>query len=114
MDLRQAILETQDKRVTKVHVPEWGIDVYLMPMSVGDRDAWENEWLERQNKGGVSNFRSKFLVKCLCDESGRKLFTDADVEKLAAKSSSVVCRLFELARKENALTQDQVDELAKN
>jgi hypothetical protein len=114
MNLKQAILSADDKDLRKVPVPEWGIDVYIGAMTAGERDSWENEWLQNQGKGGVPNFRSKFLVRCLCDENGSRLFGMGDVEQLATKKASVINRLFEIAREENALTAEQVDELAKN
>ena len=53
MDLRKAILEAQDSELRKVHVPEWGVDVFIGVMTAGERDSWENEWLQKQGKGGV-------------------------------------------------------------
>lgn len=114
MDLKKAILEAGSSDLRKVHVPEWGVDVYIGVMSAGERDGWENEWLQKQGKGGVENFRSKFLVCCLCDEEGNRIFNRNEVDKLASKSASVINRLFEIAREQNALTAEQVDELAKN
>jgi hypothetical protein len=61
MDLRKAILEAQDSELRKVHVSEWGVDVFIGVMTAGERDSWENEWLQKQGKGGVENFRAKFL-----------------------------------------------------
>lgn len=114
MDLRQTILAATDRQRVKVHVPEWGVDVWLQPMSVGDRDSWENEWLAKGQQGGVKNWRAKFLAKCLLDESGNRVFNDSQVDELASKSSDVVCRLFDQARKVNALTAEEIDEIAKN
>jgi hypothetical protein len=114
MDIKAAILASSKKNLQKVSVPEWGVDVFLRTMTAGERDAWELAWIEKQGKGGVANFRSVFLAKCLCDENGNRLFSDAEVPQLAEQDASVVNRLFELARERNALTADQVDELAKN
>ena len=114
MDLRKAILEAQDSELRKVHVPEWGVDVFIGVMTAGERDSWENEWLQKQGKGGVENFREKFLARCLCDEDGKRLFAVNEADELAKKAASIVNRLFEVAREHNALTGEQVDELAKN
>lgn len=114
MDLKKAILDSAANNLRKVHVPEWGVDVYIGVMSAGERDSWENEWLQKQGKGGVENFRSKFLVRCLCDADGERIFGQGDVDQLAGQRADVVNRLFEIAREQNALTAEQVDELAKN
>ena len=112
MDLtKDAILAVQDLNVLKVHVKEWGGDVYIRCMTVGERDAYECEWLANKERG-VPNYRSKFLARCLCDKEGARLFTDAEVEQLASKSISVVNRLFNKAMKHNAMSMEDVEELA--
>jgi len=63
---------------------------------------------------GVENFRSKFLQRVLCDEKGELLFTASEVDSLAKKSARAITRIWEAAMKHNALTDDDVEELAKN
>lgn len=112
MDLtKDAILGASDLSVLKVPVKEWGGDVYIRVMTVGERDAYECEWLANKEKG-VQNFRSKFLARCLCDKDGSRLFTDAEIDKLAGKSIAVVDRLFNRAMKHNAMSMEDVSELA--
>lgn len=110
---KEQILAADDTGLVEIQVPEWKGSVFCRVMACGERDAYENEWV--QNKGkGVDNFRSKFLAKCLCDESGKRLFTDAEIDQLARKSAKVIARLWEHAMKHNALTEQDVEELAKN
>lgn len=112
MDLtKDAILGARDLNVLKVHVKEWGGDVYVRVMTVGERDAYECEWLANKDKG-VQNFRSKFLARCLCDKDGNRLFTDAEIDKLAGKSIAVVDRLFNKSMKHNAMSMEDVEQLA--
>lgn len=112
MDLtKDAILSASDLNLLKVHVKEWGGDVYISVMSAGDRDAYECEWLANKERG-VQNFRSKFLARCLCDKDGRRLFTDAEIDQLASKSIAVVDRLFAKATKHNAVSMEDVNQLA--
>jgi len=107
------ILNAKDANIATVAVPEWGGDVCIRVMSVGERDAYECEWLGKQDKG-VENFRSKLLARCLCDEDGNRLFTDAEVEELSKKSIHVMERLFKKAIEHNAIAQSDVEEAAKN
>jgi hypothetical protein len=81
------IIGADDLNILTVKVPEWKKDgeagtVYLRLMTVGERDAYECEWLANKEKG-VPNFRSKFLARCLCVKDGNRIFTDAQVEQLA-------------------------------
>ena len=110
---RDQILAADDLGMMKVNVPEWGGEVFIRVMSVGERDAYENEWVQNRGKG-VESFRSKFLARCLCDENGERLFSDADISLLEKKSAKIMCRLWDKAMAHNALSNDDVEELAKN
>jgi hypothetical protein len=112
---RDDILKADDLGLLKLRVPEWGDDVYIRVMTVGERDAYENEFLQAKNKNcGVDNFRAKFLQRVLCDEKGHLLFGPEEVALLAGKSARVMSRLWEAAMKHNALSDEDVEELAKN
>jgi hypothetical protein len=108
---KEQILAADDLGLLKVHVPEWGGDVYIRVMSVGERDAYENEWM-RKKETGVDDFRSKFLVRCLVDEKGQRLFDNGDVAKLAAKSAKVVNRVWQSAMEHNNLSDQEVERIA--
>lgn len=105
------ILNVEDAKTFEVNVPEWGGDVYIRVMSVGERDANELEWLRNKDKG-VTNFRTKFLIKVLSDKDGKRMFKDDQLPQLAKKDGDVMNRLFQLAMKHNSLTEDDVEELA--
>jgi hypothetical protein len=120
-ELAAMIMQADDLGIETVTIPEWKtadgkpMVVGIRTLTVGDRDSFEAEMLRAKESGYASmeNFRAKYLVRCLCHpESGDLLFTDpAD---LAKKSSKVVSRLFDKATKRNAMSQEDVDELAKN
>lgn len=119
-ELAAQILAADDLGILKVTVKEWpGSDgkpmtLGIRVMTVGERDAYEREWIGKRETG-IDNFRTKFLARCLCHpESGERLFTDEQVEKLASKSARVVSTLFERAMKHNAMSESDVEELAKN
>jgi hypothetical protein len=117
---KEMILAANDTGIIRVEVKEWpdadgkpGV-VGIRVLTVGDRDAYENDWVLNKSKG-VENFRTKFLAKCLCNpETGERLFNDEEVSLLSKKSAKVMGRLWEQAMKHNALTEADVDELAKN
>jgi hypothetical protein len=62
----------------------------------------------------MKSFRVRFLILTLCDDSGERLFADADTELLGKKSSVVINRLFEKAWSHNALTSEAVESLGKD
>jgi hypothetical protein len=110
---KNQILAAKDEVVKTISVPEWGGEVCIRAMSVGERDRYENEFIRNKDKG-VENFRTKFLAACLCDEDGKRLFTEADIPELSKKSIKVMNRVWHEAMSHNALTNDDVEEIAKN
>ena len=111
---RDQILAADDLGLLEIKVPEWGGSVFCRVMSCGERDAYENDWVVNKSKG-VENFRAKFLSACLCDEKGELLFPGSDgVAALAKKSSKILGRIWNKAMEHNALTETDVEALAKN
>jgi len=110
---KEQILAADDLGMLEVKVPEWGGTVFIRVMTCGERDAYENDWNLHKGKG-YENFRTKFLAKCLCDSKGQRLFSDAEVEQFAKKSAKVMSRVWAKAMQHNALTDKDVEELAKN
>jgi hypothetical protein len=113
---KEQILAADDLGLLEVPVKSWGGSVYIRVMSVAERDAYENEWIRNRKAGieSVDNFRTKFLQKVLCNESGELLFTTAaDVDALGNKSAKVMSLLWQKAMEHNALSEEDVQELGK-
>lgn len=110
---KDQILAADDMGLLEINVPEWGGTVFVRVMTVGERDSYENDWMVNKSSG-VENFRSKFLQRVLCDESGELLFKADEINLLAKKSARAITRVWDAAMKHNALTDSDVDELAKN
>lgn len=108
----EQILAADDMGLKKVAVPEWGGDVYIRVMSVGERDEYERMWIGQKDKG-IDNFRTKYLSRVLCDDKGNLLFRDKEAA-LAKKSGAVMGRLFDAAMSHNRMTEEDVTELGKS
>lgn len=107
---KAAILAAKDTKLSDaIPVPEWGGDVYCKTLTGTERDAFEDSY--SQNK--MKQFRCRFLVLTLCDDSGQRLFADSDIEALGGKSSVVINRLFEAAWQFNAFTPQAVEALGE-
>lgn len=110
---KQDILNADDLGLLEVPVKEWGGSIYIRVMSVTERDAYENEWVQNKHKG-VENFRTKFLQKVICDDKGELLFTTPEeIAALGKKSAKVMARIWAKAMQHNALTEEDVQELGK-
>ena len=118
---RDDILAADDRPIERVPVPEWGGDVCVRSLSGAERDRWEQRFLKnapraRPVKGNpYDNIRASLCALAICDESGKRLFTsEKDVEALGKKSAAALNRVFDVARRLNGLSDDDVEELAKN
>jgi hypothetical protein len=109
----EQILSADDLGLLRVHVKEWGGDVFVRVMSVGERDSYERLWIGRKDTG-VENFRTQYLARVLCNEAGELLFSQEQTASLAKKSGAVMGRLFDTALRHNSMTEADVEELAKN
>lgn len=105
---KSKILAAKDVKLSEaIPVPEWGGEVFIKTLSGTERDAFEDAYSESRMK----QFRVRFLVLTLCDDSGERLFADGDIDALGKKNSVVINRLFDTAWKHNALTPEAVETL---
>ncbi len=113
---KEQIISSIDLKLEKVAVPEWGGDVFISEMSGTDRDAYEMSLLVRQGDKFVqdlSNARAKLVARCLVDEDGKRLFTEADIAALGKKSGAVLDRLDDVAKRLNGLEAKAVEDAEK-
>lgn len=114
---RDDILKVKDIQIEAVDVPEWGGIVYVKSLSGTERDAYESSMIEVRGKNqrvNLENLRAKLAVMTVCDEDGKLLFSQKDIEVLGKKSASALNRVFKVAQRLSALTDQDVEELAKN
>lgn len=118
---REAILQSSDLKTETVSVPEWGGEVLVKGMSGTERDAFEAGNILRKDKNGkpgfelnAVNIRARLCSLCIVDETGKRLFTDTDVEALGRKNAAALHRVFEVAQRLSGLTKADVEELEKN
>ena len=101
---RDMIFAADDLPRKEIPVPEWNGSVYVRALTGGER-----EQLERMIPNGVS--AAWLVALAACDEKGQRLFSESDVEKLAAKNSRALSRIANAAIQFNAMTSESVDEL---
>lgn len=111
------ILKNDDTLREKVFVPEWGGFVYVSTMSGTAKDMYESlclEYVGGKMKQKEGNIRAKLIAASVTDEAGNLMFKASQVEALGKKSARALDRVFEVASRLNAVTNDDVKELAKN
>ncbi len=109
------ILGLNDRgELKKIHIPEWHTDVYVRILSGIERDTWELRLRDAVSGKGKANLRAALAVMCLCDESGKRLFKDSDAEALGEKSAVALDRVFDVAKRLNALDEKDVEKIEGN
>lgn len=113
---KDQILAGDRKKTVDVAVKEWGGSVRLQELSASDRDMWESESYSLNDSGTAAKFnpkhaRARLVVRCIVDEKGRRLFTDDEVAAIGSLSAASVQRLFNAARKLNAVSEEDMKEL---
>lgn len=112
---RDQILNVQDLSTEIVDVPEWGGEVTVKAMTGLERDAFEGSLMGTSGSVKIDNIRAKLVQKTVVDEeTGKQLFSVADIEMLGGKSAAALDRIFTVARKLSGLSEDDVAALEKN
>ena len=113
---RDTILSADDLPKVLVPVPEWGGDVYVRSLTANERDFIELMYMDLRDdkKAKQLKLRATVCAMSIVDESGKRLFSESDIEALGRKSYKALDRVKTAAEKLNALTADEVDELEKN
>lgn len=116
---REQIDKSSDTVKEIVDVPEWceGGQVIITSMGADERDAWEASMIETRGTSQKMNYkqaRAKLVARCLVDESGKRLYTNEEIDALGKRNGAVIDRLFAVAKRVNALEKKDVDDLTKN
>jgi hypothetical protein len=107
---RESILSADDLARERVDLPEWGGFVHVRTLTAGERDRFEG-WTQGDR---FDRFRAKLAVLAVCDEEGRRVFTDDDIEPLAAKSTKPLDRIAEAAFRLNRFTPEDLEAIRGN
>jgi len=117
---RDSILNARDFGLKEVEVPEWGGTVYLRKWSAKDRNAYIAKSVNVDEGGAQVNYETIFdsqvwaVAMSICDEDGKRFFTDEELDLLAAKNGDVIQRLCGEVFKLNGLAEKSIEEAAEN
>src|SRR5690242_17693330 len=105
---RDQILAADDLPRQLVLLPEWGGEAYVRTLSGAERDHWEAGIRDEEDEVDVENIRARFAVLVLVDDTGKRLFSDADAEALGQKAGPALDRIYQAAAKLNKLKAEDV------
>jgi len=111
---RDGILAAADIKTQEIDVPEWGGTVFIKGMSGAERDQFEASNRRSDGEQNLTNVRARFLVRCIVNENGTRIFADQDAAALGKKSSSALTRLWEAANEANGTSAEAQEETEGN
>jgi|TARA_Y100000310_G_C20662002_1_gene805310 hypothetical protein len=112
---KEQILEAKDLKTEKVHIKEWGGDVFVRTLTGAERDKFEKSIFDvDNNKRTFENLRAKLVIAVTVDKDGNQLFTEADIPALGNKSAHALDVIFDVGQRLSGITQKDVDSMSKN
>lgn len=107
---RSSILSAPDLPTIPLEIPEWGGTVVLKALTGEQRDRFE-VFVAGNNR---ANIRARLAALSLVDESGKPLFSEADIVALGQKNAKALDRIWDAASSLNKLTENDIEGLEKN
>ena len=102
MSLRKAILEADDRKLKPYEIPEWGVTVFLRPLTLGQQQeiAAIFHKAEQMPKGSgawhqaIQKGNNRLIEWCVCNEDKSPVFAPDDLEALSGKNGAVIQTLI--------------------
>ncbi len=113
---RQQVLDADDSGYEDVPTPEWkpGSAVRIRRLYAHERDRWESSLIKDRRNGRQTrnwdNARARLVVMAAVDSQGAPVFSEDDVVLLGRKSALVLERLFDSARRQAGMTEEDIEE----
>jgi hypothetical protein len=114
---KEAILSAVDGKIETVEVPEWGGSVYVRTLGSDEGDEYQQSLIEGTGEDTRTNLKgcsARLAGLAICDDKGKRMFTDAEVKALGNKSSVAMNRVCEVAQRINGFGKAAREEIAKN
>jgi hypothetical protein len=108
------ILGMEDIVEELVDVPEWKGTVRVRGLTGRERDAYEASLLEqrgRNTRANLQNARAKLVVLSVRNVDGSRMFNEAQIGELSAKSASALNRVWKKALELSGMGDADVEEL---
>lgn len=108
------ILDADDIVAEYVEVPEWGGTVKIMGLSGEARNRvgalMRAEGKKTSEDEALAFFQMRVIAASMVDEDGKRLFSQNDVHKLAAKSAGALQRVYDACARISGLSETAVED----
>lgn len=122
MRLSKDDLLKADDRITEEvdlsDLPGYHGSVLIRGMTGRERDAFEVSLLQPGANGqrvmDPRNLRAKLIARCVIDDDGNRLLTDADAAELGDKSAAAINRMYAVAARLSGMSEEDKEEMARD
>jgi len=112
--IRDAILGVPVK-IRELYVTDWGRKIHVREITSGQRDLYEQRvGGDRTTAGESPVVRAMLVCFAVCDQSGTRVFSDADIPAVAAMPQGGVDQVFWIAKELGGLNPEAVEDAEKN
>lgn len=118
---REDIAAAVDLKTMTLAVPEWGGEVRLRELTLGEREDWSKEAVDSgtghiRSDVSMSRIMALLCAMSLVDEADRPIFESPEdgTAVLLGKDANAVQAIFDAALKLNGLRSEDVESAAKN
>jgi len=119
---RADFLNIEEPLPIKKYIKSLKTDVYFRVLSGADVEDWDNSLIKiidqpigpPKMERDLMSSRTKWLVVCLCDSTGRRLFKPGEHGLLDKKPAKVLKELFEASQEVNSISEEDLNDTRKN
>ena len=110
-----SIAAIQDIEIRTKFVPQWDSHIYMRVPSAAQKGVFEQSVADRENRD-ISTLKIRLCGMVMCDQDGKLLFESPEkaVEVLSGKSSGAIEVIAEEALKMIQITDQELEDAAKN
>ena len=101
----------------EVEIPSLGDTIRVRGMSSAERDAYEESMISVRGKRAevkMALARARLLVVCLLNPDGSQMFLPGDVKLIGDLPAALVEPAYEAAQELSGMTEEDIEDLAKN
>ena len=112
---KDQILSADDLTTKDVFVTPWGGTIRIRTMTASERDHFEQKMFSGGKKQArMDDIRATLVSIAVVGENGERMFSDKDVKALSKKSAAAMDQIFAEVQKLNAVSDEDVEDMAKN
>lgn len=99
---RESIFANRPAALEPLEVPEWNGTVYIRAMTAAEFKVWQDAAKDLSGEAVAVSL----IIAAVADESGKPLFTAADVPALLEMPNAVIQRIYFAVEERNIVSRD--------